>query len=152
MSPAAKGWCCAPTLRSRRSRRWSFFFSSRRRHTRLQGDWSSDVCSSDLVGRPLHGRPSGPIRVGGCYRPRRQPPRGLRPAERRGADPRHRRRPARGPGRSEEHTSELQSPCNLVCRLLLEKKKKRALVAQQLPPPYSMLRCLCFPAPVLPCL
>src|SRR3989454_6088177 len=28
------------------------------------------------------------------------------------------------PGRSEEHTSELQSPCNLVCRLLLEKKKK----------------------------
>src|SRR6266850_8415525 len=25
-----------------------FFFSSRRRHTRLQGDWSSDVCSSDL--------------------------------------------------------------------------------------------------------
>src|SRR2546426_9582873 len=31
----------------------------------------------------------------------------------------HRRRAAR----SEEHTSELQSPCNLVCRLLLEKKK-----------------------------
>src|SRR3989454_9775573 len=27
-----------------------FFFSSRRRHTRLQGDWSSDVCSSDLSG------------------------------------------------------------------------------------------------------
>src|SRR5256885_3736981 len=26
-----------------------FFFSSRRRHTRLQGDWSSDVCSSDLL-------------------------------------------------------------------------------------------------------
>src|SRR5256885_10997894 len=32
----------------------------------------------------------------------------------------HRRHPAL---RSEEHTSELQSPCNLVCRLLLEKKK-----------------------------
>src|SRR5688500_14794849 len=31
-----------------------FFFSSRRRHTRLQGDWSSDVCSSDLVW-PGHG-------------------------------------------------------------------------------------------------
>src|SRR2546426_6658493 len=30
-----------------------------------------------------------------------------------------------GPLRSEEHTSELQSPCNLVCRLLLEKKKKK---------------------------
>src|SRR3989454_2978998 len=31
---------------------------------------------------------------------------------------------ARAATRSEEHTSELQSPCNLVCRLLLEKKKK----------------------------
>src|SRR5256885_6342312 len=30
-----------------------FFFSSRRRHTRLQGDWSSDVCSSDLGARQL---------------------------------------------------------------------------------------------------
>src|SRR5256885_13175506 len=30
-------------------------------------------------------------------------------------------------GRSEEHTSELQSPCNLVCRLLLEKKKTKQL-------------------------
>src|SRR2546426_9784116 len=33
-----------------------------------------------------------------------------------------------GERRSEEHTSELQSPCNLVCRLLLEKKKKRIAV------------------------
>src|SRR2546426_3404410 len=31
--------------------------------------------------------------------------------------------------RSEEHTSELQSPCNLVCRLLLEKKKKKEILA-----------------------
>src|SRR2546426_1867547 len=30
--------------------------------------------------------------------------------------------------RSEEHTSELQSPCNLVCRLLLEKKKKKHII------------------------
>src|SRR5256885_11725726 len=30
-------------------------------------------------------------------------------------------------GRSEEHTSELQSPCNLVCRLLLEKKNTRTM-------------------------
>src|SRR2546426_6359609 len=30
--------------------------------------------------------------------------------------------------RSEEHTSELQSPCNLVCRLLLEKKKKHKYI------------------------
>src|SRR5256885_8902234 len=80
-----------------------FFFSSRRRHTRLQGDWSSDVCSSDL--------------------PRSK-------AARRAAPARARRRaatapPARWRGRSEEHTSELQSPCNLVCRLLLEKKKNK---------------------------
>src|SRR5256885_11578669 len=34
------------------------------------------------------------------------------------------KRRARADERSEEHTSELQSPCNLVCRLLLEKKKK----------------------------
>src|SRR5256885_9454367 len=33
--------------------------------------------------------------------------------------------------RSEEHTSELQSPCNLVCRLLLEKKPTRSPVAPQ---------------------
>src|SRR5256885_13054701 len=42
----------------------------------------------------------------------------------------HRRRaplPALHHQRSEEHTSELQSPCNLVCRLLLEKKKKPSM-------------------------
>src|SRR2546426_7555481 len=33
--------------------------------------------------------------------------------------------PTRSGARSEEHTSELQSPCNLVCRLLLEKKKDK---------------------------
>src|SRR5256885_8335136 len=33
-----------------------FFFSSRRRHTRLQGDWSSDVCSSDLCDVTANGR------------------------------------------------------------------------------------------------
>src|SRR3989454_3568376 len=33
--------------------------------------------------------------------------------------------------RSEEHTSELQSPCNLVCRLLLEKKKKNTITPHQ---------------------
>src|SRR2546426_6588826 len=38
-----------------------FFFSSRRRHTRLQGDWSSDVCSSDLGGPRSHAEP-GPDR------------------------------------------------------------------------------------------
>src|SRR2546426_5071041 len=38
------------------------------------------------------------------------------------------RTPAPGLPRSEEHTSELQSPCNLVCRLLLEKKKKKIII------------------------
>src|SRR2546426_7547902 len=38
-------------------RRCFFFFSSRRRHTRLQGDWSSDVCSSDLRHRETDTRP-----------------------------------------------------------------------------------------------
>src|SRR3989454_8089208 len=32
----------------------AFYFSSRRRHTRLQGDWSSDVCSSDLAPSRAH--------------------------------------------------------------------------------------------------
>src|SRR2546426_8563788 len=43
-----------------------------------------------------------------------------RPVELAAVDPQH-----EGSPRSEEHTSELQSPCNLVCRLLLEKKKTR---------------------------
>src|SRR5256885_10901182 len=47
-----------------------------------------------------------------------------------------RQRPVRSvttaPGRSEEHTSELQSPCNLVCRLLLEKKNIKAQKISQL--------------------
>src|SRR2546426_5367456 len=95
-----------------------FFFSSRRRHTRLQGDWSSDVCSSDL-GRPAAGRADPDRRYRHRdVRPRRNP-----------GGPRPPRAHGRGPGcgrlRSEEHTSELQSPCNLVCRLLLEKKKKK---------------------------
>src|SRR5215213_7306963 len=38
-----------------------FFFSSRRRHTRLVSDWSSDVCSSDLH---VHGAPEPDIHVG----------------------------------------------------------------------------------------
>src|SRR2546426_6660611 len=37
----------------------------------------------------------------------------------------HRHQIEHADARSEEHTSELQSPCNLVCRLLLEKKKKK---------------------------
>src|SRR5256885_5714366 len=52
-----------------------------------------------------------------------------------------------GPGipRSEEHTSELQSPCNLVCRLLLEKKKISQSVREQrgkhIKPEFIIHRC-----------
>src|SRR5690606_40227760 len=100
-----------------------FFFSSRRRHTRFSRDWSSDVCSSDLkyisrrnkyifhylhlsgVKRALFFALTGldvlirwvvvDVTFYSSF------------------------------WRSEEHTSELQSRENLVCRLLLEKKKKK---------------------------
>src|SRR5437762_10798439 len=42
-----------------------FFFSSRRRHTRYIGDWSSDVCSSDLSARP-DAQPEGWHGHAGC--------------------------------------------------------------------------------------
>src|SRR5256885_3052281 len=45
LSGNVKNACETAALPNTRSR---FFFSSRRRHTTLQGDWSSDVCSSDL--------------------------------------------------------------------------------------------------------
>src|SRR5205807_9023813 len=53
-----------------------FFFSSRRRHTRLQGDWSSDVCSSDLDGirhaqsrvQKSRDQRGGPVHSGLCPR------------------------------------------------------------------------------------
>src|SRR5256886_4481914 len=49
-------------------------------------------------------------------------------------------------GRSEEHTSELQSQSNLVCRLLLEKKKKHVLVGDKAAS--TLTRCSCgHPAP-----
>src|SRR5256885_10870462 len=100
-----------------------FFFSSRRRHTRLQGDWSSDVCSSDLPSS--RGRPSAhclmptmrPITSSSCS----APPSPKWAATTTMTGPWSSPRPC---ARSEEHTSELQSPCNLVCRLLLEKKNR----------------------------
>src|SRR6266850_7125830 len=49
----------------------------------------------------------------------------IRPSDRRAVRPSDSRVPL--PARSEEHTSELQSPCRLVCRLLLEKKKKKKI-------------------------
>src|SRR2546430_13538893 len=82
-----------------------FFFSSRRRHTRFDCDWSSDVCSSDLD------RHVGPDVAAPAAVAAGNEPAGLE------------RRAQRAIQRSEEHTSELQSQSNLVCRLLLEKKK-----------------------------
>src|SRR5690606_41372957 len=78
-------------------------------------------------------RPPRPAPAGGSRRWRRRRPRaaaaGRRPARPRGQYPWARgRRPWRDLPRSEEHTSELQSRENLVCRLLLEKKKKRDYV------------------------
>src|SRR3989449_7908877 len=55
------------------------------------------------------------------HRPRDEP--GL-PVQEEESDHAHERRQHGGQGRSEEHTSELQSRLHLVCRLLLEKKKK----------------------------
>src|SRR5256885_11939440 len=49
----------------------------------------------------------------------------------------HVRRLENGIVRSEEHTSELQSPCNLVCRLLLEKKKTTTNSVPPLPLPLT---------------
>src|SRR2546430_6411348 len=43
--------------------------------------------------------------------------------------------------RSEEHTSELQSQSNLVCRLLLEKKKKRPLLVENIQPSHTRSTC-----------
>src|SRR5205807_7492496 len=107
------------------------FFSSRRRHTRLQGDWSSDVCSSDLATKlpqagfkfttdELFQLVALPGLIGSLMRF----PYTFAVTTFGGRNwtifsaavlfiPTI---------RSEEHTSELQSPCNLVCRLLLEKK------------------------------
>src|SRR2546426_3642119 len=52
---------------------------------------------------------------------------GAADAHRIDGNPFRRRRAMPGATRSEEHTSELQSPCNLVCRLLLEKKKNNSI-------------------------
>src|SRR5690625_6753699 len=121
-----------------------FFFSSRRRHTRWPRDWSSDVCSSDLLwfeydeqGRPLRPEsyrslcmasvnthdlpPTAGYLAGDHVTLRHQLGLLERPlAEEHEAD-----------ARSEEHTSELQSRGHLVCRLLLEKKKKKRARQQE---------------------
>src|SRR3712207_7186239 len=107
---------------------FSFFFSSRRRHTRYWRDWSSDVCSSDLfvsliTFTLMHNTPGGPW----------DREKALSAQVVANLNARYNLdKPAwqqyliymGGVLRSEEHTSELQSRQYLVCRLLLEKKKK----------------------------
>src|SRR5690606_40309858 len=104
----------------------SFFFSSRRRHTRFSRDWSSDVCSSDLITIPCYFCVMNNFRtklfrpflfitilcgiLGACNQ---TPPKTGTLMD---------FVPQNASVRSEEHTSELQSRENLVCRLLLEKK------------------------------
>src|SRR3989339_383587 len=76
-----------------------FFFSSRRRHTRLVSDWSSDVCSSDLKQKTAYER-----------------------SEEHTSELQSLTNLVCRLIRSEEHTSELQSLTNIVCRLLLGKR------------------------------
>src|SRR5690349_23378018 len=94
-----------------------FFFSSRRRHTRSLRDWSSDVCSSDLVYVTGIGRGDG----------RQAVELGVMELLTRHVDRVGLFRPL---VRSEEHTSELQSRRDLVCRLLLEKKKNAVITSK----------------------
>src|SRR2546427_9392217 len=101
-----------------------FFFSSRRRHTRFDCDWSSDVCSSDLrdeVGdllRSMSAMRESLANIVGDVR------RGVESVTTASSQIAAGNQDLSSRTRSEEHTSELQSQSNLVCRLLLEKKKK----------------------------
>src|SRR5256885_6951093 len=113
----------------------AFFFSSRRRHTRLQGDWSSDVCSSDLPKPVDFERLNATLQSIAETLPLPAPEENINSwpsnaSAARISDPIA--EVVFYQPRSEEHTSELQSPCNLVCRLLLEKKKTNQRVESQL--------------------
>src|SRR2546429_2598679 len=100
---------------------WFFFFFQAEdgiRDVAVTG--VSDVCSSDLGGDDERQRGSFHKPVGLSHNNQRwnPPVYGQREVERRVAGEKYKRQ------RSEEHTSELQSRLHLVCRLLLEKKKK----------------------------
>src|SRR5205807_8807898 len=102
-----------PDNQPRRTLSFFFFFSSSADHRDLHSfptRRSSDLLELDPEGRIMVSRPPADPRftvpLSGLYWQI--------------SDERER---SSWPRRSEEHTSELQSPCNLVCRLLLEKKK-----------------------------
>src|SRR2546430_11405788 len=103
-----------------------FFFSSRRRHTRFDCDWSSDVCSSDLPEPTVRAVAEQARRGITLMLPSEDALWVGRELARRFGLPRWQfALTATDANRSEEHTSELQSQSNLVCRLLLEKKNKQ---------------------------
>src|SRR2546426_7695994 len=86
-------------------------------------------------GQPLQKLPLGrtPVRRLSQHHCEAPPEQGI-PHRLRGELEREGNEPSRLPrasDRSEEHTSELQSPCNLVCRLLLEKKKNKTQTAAE---------------------
>src|SRR5262249_61232919 len=83
---------------------------------------SEGSSSSRSRGRPIKARAIASIC---CSPPESVPPRWCMRSLRRGNSANMRSTSAHAPARSEEHTSELQSLTNLVCRLLLEKKKKK---------------------------
>src|SRR2546426_8663289 len=92
----------------------------------------NDTATTEIYTLSLHDAlPISRSRRAGC-RAAAHHERGRRAPGRRSrgrAGPRTDRPPGNVLARSEEHTSELQSPCNLVCRLLLEKKKTTRSIA-----------------------
>src|SRR5688572_31506663 len=105
-----------PCARRREELHWVvFFFFKQKTAYEIDCDWSSDVCSSDLMA--INNGPVYPY------------------------DPEKAKALLKEAGvaegtevtsiRSEEHTSELQSQSNLVCRLLLEKKKNKRTQRRQ---------------------
>src|SRR5699024_11484916 len=107
------------------------FFSGRRRHTRSKRDWSSDVCSSDLA-KKSSGEPDVVLWASNDFESTCatldylivKSGKKLSSYFKAVATnfPVVNDLPAEGEIRSEEHTSELQSRFDLVCRLLLETK------------------------------
>src|SRR5205809_1967792 len=104
-----------------------FFFSSRRRHTRCSRDWSSHVCSSDLILGGLDTLSSGRVIVDGVDLAKLSENDLVRYRAEKVGFVFQQFHLVPYLTRSEEHTSELQSRLHLVCRLLLEKKKKKLI-------------------------
>src|SRR5438034_2907205 len=102
-----------------------FFFSSRRRHTRSLCDWSSDVCSSDLDCRLGVKKSFNQVQADGTTKEKKELIWGYGSGVAACTNPVYGDVVLADYTRSEEHTSELQSHSDLVCRLLLEKKKNK---------------------------